>query len=57
MSEEQLKEDMAMTPLERLELAFQISDFALALRQQHDAVKEEPSTTPWIELRKISSCA
>lgn len=28
MSEEQLKEDMAMTPLERLTLAFKISDFA-----------------------------
>ena len=32
MSEEQIKEDIAMTPLERLTLAFKISDFALTLR-------------------------
>jgi hypothetical protein len=32
MSEKQLKEDVAMTPFERLTLAFTISDFALELR-------------------------
>jgi len=32
INEEQLKVDLAMTPLARLTLAFKISDFALELR-------------------------
>ena len=55
MSEEQIKEDIAMTPLERLTLAFKISDFALELRPGSETVKEESSSIQWIELRKISS--
>ena len=55
MSEEQIKEDIAMTPLERLTLAFKISDFALQLRPSNETIKEESSSTQWIELRKISS--
>jgi hypothetical protein len=55
MSEEQIKEDIAMTPLERLNLAFKISDFALELRHGSETVKEESSSIQWIELRKISS--
>ena len=55
MSEEQIKEDIAMTPLERLTLAFKISDFALELRPGNAKVKEESSSVQWIELRKISS--
>lgn len=55
MSEEQIKEDMAMTPLERLTLAFKISDFALTLHPSNETVKEESSSIQWIELRKISS--
>ena len=54
MSEEQIKEDIAMTPLERLTLAFKISDFALQLRPT-DTIKEESSSIQWIELRTISS--
>lgn len=55
MSEEQIKEDIAMTPLERLALAFKISDFAFTLRPSNDTIKEESSSIQWIELRKISS--
>ena len=55
MSEEQIKEDIAMTPLERLALAFKISDFALTLRPSDEKIKEESSSIQWIELRKISS--
>jgi len=55
MSEEQIKEDIAMTPLERLTLAFKISDFALQLRSTDDTIKEESSSIQWIELRTISS--
>lgn len=55
MSEEQLKEDMAMTPLERLTLAFKISDFALELRRDNETIEEESPSIQWIELRKVSS--
>jgi len=55
MSEEQIREDIAMTPLERLTLAFKISDFAITLRPTDDTIKEESSSIQWIELRKISS--
>lgn len=55
MSEEQIKEDIAMKPLERLTLAFKISDFALALRPGNETIKEESSPIRWIDLRKISS--
>lgn len=54
MSEEQVKEDISMTPLERLNLAFQISDFALELRPNSEITEEEPSSFQWMELRKIS---
>jgi hypothetical protein len=55
MSEEQIKEDIAMTPLERLTLAFKISDFALTLRPSNETIKEESSSIQWIELHKSSS--
>ena len=55
MSEEQVKEDISMTPLERLTLAFQISDLAIELHQNHETVEEETSSIQWIELNKISS--
>jgi hypothetical protein len=55
MSEEQIKEDIAMTPLERLTLAFKISDFTLQLRPTDETIKEESSSIQWIELRTISS--
>jgi hypothetical protein len=55
MSEEQIKEDIAMTPLERLTLAFKISDFALELRPDNETIEEESSSIQWIELRKIAS--
>ena len=44
MSEEQLKEDIAMTPIERLTLAFKISDFALELRPDNESIEEESSS-------------
>lgn len=43
MSEEQIKQDIAMTPSERLTLAFKISDFALTLRPSNETIKEESS--------------
>ena len=55
MSEEQVNEDVAMTPLERLTLAFKISDFVLELRRDNETNREESSSIQWIELRKISS--
>jgi hypothetical protein len=54
MSEEQINEDISMTPVERLNLAFQISAFALALRPDNGTIHEESSAIQWIELRKIS---
>jgi len=55
MSEEQVKEDISMTPVERLTLAFQISDFAIELHPNQETVEEEPSSIQWIELNQISS--
>jgi hypothetical protein len=55
MSDEQVKEDIAMTALERLNLAFQISDLALELRPKREVYKEESPAHQWIELHKISS--
>lgn len=56
MSDEQVKEDMKMTPLERITLAFQISDFAMEVRRDKNASNDEESNSiQWIELRKLSS--
>lgn len=55
MSEEQMREDISMTPLERLYVAFQISDFARELRPEQETIEEESSSINWIVLRKISS--
>jgi hypothetical protein len=50
MAQSQINEDISMTPLQRIELAFQISDFALEIQRTQEGVKEEPSTIQWIEL-------
>lgn len=55
MSEEQIREDISMTPLERLYVAFQISDFARELCPEQETIEEESSSINWIVLRKISS--
>lgn len=55
MSEEQIKEDIAMTPLERLTLAFKISDLALELHPNSGTINEGSSAIQWIELQKIST--
>jgi hypothetical protein len=55
MSEGRIKEDISMTPLERLTLAFQVSDFAIELHPNHEPVEEETSSIQWVELNKISS--
>ncbi len=52
MSKEQIKEDISMTPLERLNLAFQISDFALELNPNHETIEEQPSSIQWVGLHK-----
>ena len=54
MSKEQVIEDIAMTPLERLHMAFQISDFAVSIHPKQEAIEEQSSTITWITLRKIS---
>ena len=43
-----------MTPLERLELAFHISDFAVELHRERETSKEESTSIQWIELHKVS---
>jgi hypothetical protein len=55
VSEEQLKEDIAMTALEHLTLAFKISDFALELRPDNETFDGESSYIQWIEPRKVSA--
>ena len=55
MTEEQIREDVSMSPLERLDLAFQLSDFALDLQRNHKTIKEESASIQWIELHKIPS--
>ena len=52
MRQDQITDDMTMTPLERLELAFQLSDFAHEINQHAKAITPEPSTIQWIELGK-----
>lgn len=54
MAAEQIREDISRTPLQRLHIAFQISDFALEVHPQQDAVAEEGSTVDWIVVRKRS---
>ena len=54
MNDDQVREDITMTPLERLNLAFQLSDFALELRATQKSDMEGSSAIHWIELRKIS---
>jgi hypothetical protein len=40
-----------MTPLQRLELAFKISDFAADLHPTRETTKEECTSIQWIELQ------
>ena len=42
MSKDQVKEDISMTPLQRLELAFHISDFAIAFQRDREQAKTNP---------------
>jgi hypothetical protein len=53
MGEDQIKEDISMTPLERLELAFQISDFAIELQHTRKPAYEEFTSIRWMELSKV----
>ena len=55
MSEAQVKEDISMTPLQRLDLAFKISDFAVAFDRERETSKEESTSIQWIELQKVST--
>ena len=55
MSQDQVKEDISMTPLQRLELAFKISDFAVDLHRDRETRKEESTSIHWIELHKDSA--
>lgn len=55
MSEGQVREDISMTPLQRLELAFKISEFAVDLHPDRETSKEESKSIQWIVLHKIST--
>jgi hypothetical protein len=55
MALEQIQEDIAMSPLERLEVAFRLSDLANEIQKKTGNVMEENSSIQWIELRKIAS--
>ena len=55
MSKDQVKEDISMTPVQRLELAFHISDFAIAFQHNRETSKDESTSIQWIELQKIST--
>jgi len=55
MREDQVREDIAMTPLQRLELAFQISDFAVAFDREREPSNQNTSSIQWIELHKVST--
>ena len=55
MREDQVREDISMTPLQRLELAFKISDFAIDLHPHRETTKEEITSIQWIELNKVSA--
>lgn len=50
MAQDQIRDDVAMTPSERLERAFEISDFALEIQQSQENANEEQSSIQWIEL-------
>ena len=55
MSKDQVTEDISMTPLQRIELAFKISDFALDFHRDGERRKEESTSIQWIELHKVST--
>ena len=55
MSEDQVREDNSMTPLQRLELAFKISDFTIDLHPHRETTNEEVTSIQWIELHKVSA--
>jgi len=55
MREDQVKEDIAMTPSERLDLAFQITDFANEICANPGNVKDKSSSVHWIDVGKIPS--
>ena len=55
MSQDQVLHDVRMSPLERLELAFSLSDSALELQKKRQPPSKEVSSVQWIELHKISS--
>ena len=55
MSENQISEDISMTPLQRLDLAFKISDFAVSFHRDGERRKEESTSIQWIELHKVST--
>lgn len=55
MERERVMEDISMTPLERLELAFQLSDLAQEIHADQGLVIKESTNIPWIELPKRSS--
>jgi hypothetical protein len=55
MRDDQIMEDISMTPLERLDLAFRLSDFAVNIQKKQEPAKEKSPGIQWIELRKFSS--
>ena len=54
MAQDQIREDISRTPLERLDLAFRLSDFALEIQKKRGITSQKKSSAiQWIELQKI----
>ena len=49
--EEQIREEMAMTPEQRMNLAFQLIELAIAFSPEKELINEEDKSIPWINLK------
>lgn len=50
MREAQMRDEMKMTPEQRLELVFQLIDLAIAISPDHKLKSSDRDNLPWIEL-------
>lgn len=50
MTEEQIAKDLSLTSLQRLELAFQLSELAAEIQKKHQ-YNDNPAGINWIDLR------
>jgi hypothetical protein len=54
MSRSQIRQDMSLSPMERVEIALQLSDLALKITKTRTS-QEEFTSIRWIELHKTAS--